>query len=513
MIQQNKPILQIWKKNHLGEKTKMSFMYALEKQLNTTETDNGAKAYKSTLDFNVDLFGKISAARENPDAITGLYLKALEEDPETALRILFNCRDIRGGQGERKVFRHLLLNTPYEIRMAIIPLVPIYGRWDDLFVLNGCLDWKRVVDFIVSKLNADNDPEVIKPSLLAKWMPSINSSSKATKALGRQFAKAMNLSEKEYRQMLSKIRKKIDLVEHKMCSQAWGDIDYSKIPSRAGLMYRKSFIKHDLERYNNFMLSAMKLENKVNASTLYPYDIAEKFGLGQFFTTNLDPTEELALEVMWQNLPDYMEGKTFNGLVVADTSGSMFGRPISVSVSLAMYIAERNSGVWKNKFITFSESPEIQTIVGETIGQKIRNLSKADWGYNTNLIAVFKSILKAAKADNVAPSDMPEKIFIVSDMQFDQACQSNNKTNFEQIKKNYAKYGYTVPQLVFWNVNGTSNVPITIHDTGTCLVSGCSPSILKAVLKGDIISAKDIMMNAVYTERYDLVSKAITILQ
>ncbi len=487
----------------------MSFMYALEKQLNTTETDNGAKAYKSTLDFNVDLFGKISASRENPDEITALYLNALEEDPETALRILFNSRDIRGGQGERKVFRHLLLNTPLHFRSVIIPLVPIYGRWDDLFVLDGCLDWKRVLDFIASTLNADNDPEVRKPSLLAKWMPSINASSKVTKALGRQFAKHLGLSEKEYRILLSNLRKKIELVEHKMCSNKWSEIDYSKIPSRAGLMYRKSFIKHDLERYNNFMRSAIKLENKVNASTLYPYDIAEKFGLNYFSSSNLDPTEELALEVMWQNLPDYMEGKTFNGLVVADTSGSMAGRPISVSVSLAMYIAERNSGVWKNKFITFSESPEIQTIVGETIGQKIRNLSKAEWGYNTDLIAVFKNILKAAKADNVAPSDMPEKIFIVSDMQFDQACNSNTRTNFEQIKKNYAKFGYNVPQLVFWNVNGASNVPMTVHDTGTCLVSGCSPSVLKAVLQGDIISPLDIMRQAVCTERYDLIAEAL----
>jgi hypothetical protein len=488
-------------------------MYALENQLNTTKTDNGAKAYKSTLDFNVDLFGKISASRENPDQITGLYLNALEEDPETALRILFNSRDIRGGQGERKVFRHLLLNTPFQVRNVIIPLIPIYGRWDDLFILDGCIGWNRVLDFIASKLNHDNDPETTNPSLLAKWMPSINASSKATKALGRQFAKHLGLSEKEYRIMLSNLRKKIDIVEHKMCANEWSEIDYSKIPSRAGLMYRKSFIKHDLERYNNFMLSAVKLENKVNASTLYPYDIAEQFGLGHFFSTNLDPTEELALEVMWQNLPDYMEGKSFNGLVVADTSGSMAGRPISVSVSLAMYIAERNSGVWKNKFITFSENPEIQTIVGETIGQKIRNLSKAEWGYNTDLIAVFKNILQAAKADNVAPSDMPEKIFIVSDMQFDQACQSNKRTNFEQIKKNYAKHGCKMPDLIFWNVNGTSNVPMTVHDTGTCLVSGCSPSVLQAVLKGDVISPIDIMRQAVYTERYDLIGSALSLLE
>ena len=489
----------------------MSFMYALEKQLNSTETTNGAKAFKSTLDLNVDLFGKISASRSDADSIVPLYLRALEEDPETALRILFNSRDIRGGQGERNVFRHLLLNTPFEIREKIIPLIPIYGRWDDLFVLDGCIDWNRVVDFVISKLNHDNDPETEHPSLLAKWMPSINASSKKTKALGKQFAKRMNLSEKEYRVMLSNLRKKIDLVEHKMCSNNWSEIEYSKVPSKAGLMYRKSFIKHDLERYNQFMLSAVKLENKVNASALYPYEIAEKVTKAY---THVDPTEELVLQAFWQNLPDYMDGKSFKGLVVADTSGSMTSaignvKPIDVSISLAIYIAERNAGVWKNKFITFSENPEMQTIIGDTIVDKIKNLSKSDWGYNTDLIAVFKSILKAAKADSVAPEDMPEKIFIISDMQFDQACNSNTRTNFEQIKKNYAKYNYKMPDLIFWNVNGSANVPMTIHDTGTCLVSGCSPSILAAVLSGEVISPLDILKQAVYTERYDPVGEAI----
>jgi len=489
----------------------MSFVYALEKQLNTTTTDNGAKAYKSTLDFNVDLFGKISASRENPDAIVSTYLRALEEDPETALRILFNSRDIRGGQGERKVFRHLLLNTPFEIREKIIPLVPIYGRWDDLFVLNGCIDWERVVDFVVSKLNYDNDPNTEHPSLLAKWMPSINASSKTTKALGKQFAKRMNLSEKEYRVMLSKLRKKIDLVEQKMCSNNWSNINYSNIPSRAGLIYSKAFIKHDAERYKDFIHSTFKLENKINAGTLYPYDIAERTGvLGRLYSEpDIDPIEELALQALWQNLPDYMEGKSFNGLVVADTSGSMFGRPMAVSVSLAMYIAERNQGVWKDKFITFSESPEIQTIVGDSLFRRIHNLSKSDWGYNTDLIAVFGTILKAAKADKIEPKDMPEKIFIVSDMQFDEACKSNNRTNFEQIKKMYAKSGYAMPELIFWNVNGNSNVPISVHDTGTALVSGCSPSVLKAVLSGNQITPIDLMKTAVYTERYDPVGEAI----
>ena len=489
----------------------MSFVYALEKQLNSTTTDNGAKAYKSTLDLNVDLFGKISASRENPDAIVSLYLRALEEDPETALRILFNSRDIRGGQGERKIFRHLLLNTPHDIRIKILPLVPLYGRWDDLFILQGTVSWESVKRFIKSKIHHDIHPETEYPSLLAKWMPSINASSKVTKSLGKEFAKYFGLSEKDYRKMLTTLRNKINIVEQKMCSNNWDEIEYSKIPSRAGLMYRRAFIKHDFERYNDFIKSTLVLEDKINAGTLYPYDIAERTGVfGRLYSEpDIDPTEEMVLQALWQNLPDYMEGKSFNGLVVADTSGSMSGRPMAVSVSLAMYIAERNQGIWKNKFITFSEAPELQTIVGDTFVRRMYNLSKSDWGYNTDLIAVFSTILKAAKVDNIEPKDMPEKIFIVSDMQFDEACKSNNKTNFEQIKKMYKKSGYTMPELIFWNVNGNSNVPISVHDTGTGLVSGCSPSVLKAVLSGKQITPLDLMMTAVYTERYDPVAECL----
>jgi hypothetical protein len=168
-----------------------------------------------------------------------------------------------------------------------------------------------------------------------------------------------------------------------------------------------------------------------------------------------------------------------------------------------MYIAERNTGIWKDKFITFSYRPEIQTIVGKTIGDRILNLSRADWAGNTDLKAVFESVLNAGIKNNVPDAEMPKKLIIVSDMQFDQACPSNKRTNFEQIEKMYRKAGYEMPQLVFWNVNAIGgNVPMTIHDTGTALVSGCSPSILKSVLSGKTITPVQVMNDAVYAERY-----------
>jgi hypothetical protein len=204
-----------------------------------------------------------------------------------------------------------------------------------------------------------------------------------------------------------------------------------------------------------------------------------------------------------------MEGKKFNGLVVADVSGSMEGEPMAVAISLAMYIAERNeSKVWKNKFITFSEEPKLQEIVGNTIGNRISNLFQASWGYNTDLIKVFKVILSAAVGNKVKPDDMPQTLIIVSDMQFDQACHSNKRTNFEQIKKLYNQSGYELPQIVFWNVRSSANVPIKYDDNGTCLVSGCSPSNLRTVL-GENINPIDVMMETVYSNRYNPIGEVI----
>lgn len=336
-----------------------------------------------------------------------------------------------------------------------------------------------------------------KLSLISKWLPSINASSKDSKRLGRAIASYLDLSEREYRKVLSTLRTQIKIVEQAMCSKEWSAIDYSKVPSRAAFMYRKAFAKQDATRYAEYLSAVEKGEAKINAATLYPYDIVNEY---LYKGARNDKT----IDLQWEALPNYMEGETFNGLVVADVSGSMYGMPMAVSISLAMYIAERNtSPVWKDKFLTFSAQPELQTIVGSTVGKRIGNLSRAAWQMNTDLMAVFKTVLSAAESNNVAPEDMPQKLIIVSDMQFDVCCKSNKRTNFEQIQKLYRKAGYEMPQLVFWNVNAIGgNVPITSHDTGTALVSGCSPSILKSVLGDKIITPVDVMNDAVYTYRY-----------
>ena len=479
----------------------MTFLTALETELNVTTTENGAKAYKSTLNKCVDLFGKISACRKDIPQARKLFALAFKEDPETATRILFNARDIRGGQGEREVFRNLfkdLVSENSEIGEQLVELIPVYGRWDDLLVLEGTSAWGRVQYIILEQLRKDEVALTAgeNVSLLGKWMPSINASSADSKRLGRRFAQLLGKNEREYRKFLTALRSRIKIVEQKMCSKEWSEIDYEHLPSRAGFMYRKAFAKQDATRYAEYLSAVEKGDKKINAGTIYPYEIVENY---LYKGARNDKT----IDLMWEALPNYMEGQELNGLVVADVSGSMSGTPMAVSISLAMYIAERNTGIWKDKFITFSYRPEIQTIAGKTIGDRIRNLHRADWAGNTDLIAVFESVLNAGIKNDVPDAEMPKKLIIVSDMQFDMACASNKRTNFEQIQKMYRKAGYEMPQLVFWNVNAIGgNVPMTIHDTGTALVSGCSPSILKSVLGGKVITPVDVMRDAVYTERY-----------
>ena len=490
-----------------------TFLNALDNELNVTVTANGAKAYKSTGSKNLDLFGKIAASRNNVEAAVKAFYLAYKEDPETATRILFWARDIRGGQGERSVFRAILkdlaISDP-DVATKLVPLIPEYGRWDDLLVLENTLVWDTVLDFIsrqwlidVETLRKSENNEATI-SLLGKWLPSINASSKDSKRLGRKIAASLNIDERQYRKTLTAMRERIKIVEQAMCAREWSGIDYSKLPSRAAFMYRKAFAKHDSNRYQAFLDSVKKGEAKINAGTLYPYDIVENC---LYKGENSD-----TLDLMWKALPNYMEGQEFNGLVVADVSGSMSGRPMAVSISLAMYIAERNTGVWKDRFLTFSESPELQTVVGSTIASKVRNLSKASWGMNTDLQKTFDLILNTAVKNRVPESEMPRKIVIVSDMQFDQCCYTgydrwDRTTNFEAIRDKYEKAGYKLPDLIFWNVNGSDNVPMKMHDSGTCLLSGCSPSILKVIFNGKSITPLSVMEDAVYSERYEPVGR------
>jgi len=469
---------------------------AIENKQNFTTTENGAATLRSTLKATVDFFGLGGALRTRTDEdVISLFGKAFAEDPLVAVKTLFFIRDCRSGQGERKTFRTCFkwISKEYpEVAIKNLDNVVEFGRWDDLFCTRGTNIWNtHVLPFIRSEWFKEG-----APSLAWKWFPSNNTSSKETRIIAEEIRCFLGISPRTYRKTLSEKRALLDVVERKMCANNWDQINYKGVPSKAALNYKDAFNKHDAVRYQQYIQDVKSGKTTINAGTLYPYDIVEKC-----FAYD----DSATLDVLWDNLPDYTNGDTSNGIVVADVSGSMSGRPMAVSISLAMYISERNNGAFKDRFITFSERPTLQKVIGNNIREKVRNLQSADWGMSTNLESVFNLILDTAQEHNIPASELPTKIYIVSDMEMNQACKLNS-TLFQTIEEKYKEAGYERPELVFWNVNArNTHTPVRFDERGTCLVSGCSPSILKSLLAGSITSAEQIMLETINVKRYDTV--------
>lgn len=480
------------------------FITALEKDNNKGYTENRAVTNVSSLSNCVDLFGTIGSVRSRTFAKkVQIFTRAFSEDQLKALKILFWARDVRGGAGERQTFRDIIkylgINYPDVIRKNL-SLIPEYGRWDDLFVLEKSPVWNDVLAYIKETIGNDwKNRESNNITLLAKWMPSNNASSEKTKRLAKVFEKYLKCSPKQYRKMLSVLRSKIKIVEKNMCSNDWSSITYENIPSRASMIYRNAFKKHDEMRYTQYLDDVASGKKEIKTATLYPYDIIRNILGDGYSSLNTDKT----LQLQWDNLPNYVE--PFNGLVVCDVSASMYScsstvRPIDVAISLAIYIAERNNNAWKDKFLTFSDDSSLQKLSGNNIFEKVSCLRDAEWGMSTNIQSSFDSILKTAITNKIHNDDMPKTLFIVSDMEFNYC---GSRTNFDIIKNKFHSNGYELPTLVWWNVDSRNdNFPVTIHDNGTCLVSGCSPSILKSVLNSEVITPVDIMNQTIESDRY-----------
>jgi hypothetical protein len=433
--------------------------------------------------------------RTEEDVIS-LFSKAFAEDPLIAVKTLFFIRDCRSGAGERKTFRTIFnwLSKEYpEVAIKNLQNVVEFGRWDDLYSTRGTNIWKsHVLPMIQNEWFKGGTP-----SLAWKWFPSNNTSSKETRTIAEEIRSFLGISPRTYRKTLSEKRAILDIVERKMCSNNWDKINYKGVPSKAALNYKDAFDKHDHDRYQQYISDVKSGKTTINSGTLYPYDIVEKCFAGDDSTT---------LDVLWNSLPDYTNGDSSNGIVCADISGSMAGRPMAVSISLAMYISERNNGVFKDHFFTFSERPTLQKVIGNNIREKVRNLQRADWGMSTNLEAIFDLILDTAQEKNILASEMPSKLYIVSDMCFNQACNPS-LTLFQTIEEKYKEAGYQRPDIVFWNVNArNAQSPVRFDDKGTCLVSGCSPAILKSLLNGSILTAEQVMLDTINVERYKKVT-------
>lgn len=479
----------------------MTFLDELQKSTNKTYTENGAVTNKSTLDPLLDFFSMAGAMRNDPGSAVDLFVKAFYADKQSAIRTLFYLRDVRGGQGERDLFRSILsgvaLNEPATFK-KIAKFIPEYGRWDDLLAIP--ID-EHVISIIKGQLDADKVAmEKGEPiSLLAKWLPTESASSKQTMENARKLAHLLGLTgtpktlpngkvipdTTPYRKEVARLRRYIKLLEQQMSAKQWSNIAYDKLPSQAARKHVKAFKRHDEERYNAYLEAAKKGEAKMNTSTLYTYEV---------FDTVKHNIE--AANAMWANLPDWTNGN--NAIVLADVSGSMSGRPMSVSVSLALYFAEHNKGAFKDCFMTFSESPQVVKVSGNDLASRLYNIENQGWGYNTNLEAALDALLFAAKK---SPEDAPKILYIISDMEFDEACNNPGETLFDGASVAYQEAGVEMPHIVFWNVNARQvQAPATKFDNRVTLISGLSQSTFRYAVEGK--TPTELMNDVINSERY-----------
>lgn len=498
----------------------MDFMNAMSKtwdeQCNYSTTENWALGYSTTQNPLVDMNYKVSSYRNrSDDEIVKDFFKAFYYDKVTAMKWLFYARDVREGLGERRLFRVIIKHLCEEysdIVKELLPLFSEYGRWDDIFeVVPYLRDY--VLEILKNQLTQDlkNFSENKPVSLLAKWMPGQKSK---RKDIAVMFCNYTRISPKEYRKMLSKLRSYIDVVEVKMSGRDWHEIEYSAVPSRANLIYNKAFFRHDEERRKEYLNEVLKGKAKINSSVLYPHDIVHKYTFGDnICRTGIDK----GLEAMWSQLSSQPDMK--NTLVVRDGSYSMTscvdrGTNVSamdVATALSIYFGERCTGCFKNKIITFSNNPKIVDFSkANTLHDKIQIIGYEDEVSNTDIYKVFKLILQTAVANSMAQSDIPERIVIMSDMEFDSCASSSiDSTLFNRINRMYEENGYKLPRLVFWNICGrTDTIPVKSNDLGVALVSGFSTNIASMIMS-DKLEPADILMEAISSERYQAVESIV----
>ena len=476
----------------------------LKKEANRTLTENGAATYRTTQSDCLDLFAAIGALRgESERNMTERFARAYAENPDLAMKILFYARDVRGGLGERHVFRTCLRwlaeYAPESVRRNISRIAE-YGRWDDLFVLEGTLCECHMKHLIRRQLHADLAALEANGnvSLLGKWMPSVNASCRETVRRAKRFAKWLGMSEPEYRRALVKLRERIRIIENNLREKDY-TFDYAAQPSKALFKYRAAFNRNDGERYRAFLDRVVRGEETMNTGTLAPYEI-----IAPILRGGNDEVQRRAIDVTWNAQEDFTGDE--NALVVIDGSGSMYGgtdpKPAAVALSLGIYFAERNKGEFRDHFITFSENPQLVEIKGRDIDEKVRYCAAYNEVANTNIQKVFELILSAAVKGNVPQEEMPSALYIISDMEFDWCTRDASLTNFEYAKQLFARHGYSLPKVVFWNVAARNmQQPVTQNEQGVALVSGYTPRIF-SMLRSGTLNPYAFMMQVLDNERY-----------
>ena len=484
----------------------------LKREANTAYTANGAVSNASTMSDCLDFFATAGALRNASDEeIVTRFIRAFAEDKDVAMKTLFYARDIRGGLGERRAFRvilkYLAQNYP-ETVIKNIGNIAEYGRYDDILSLMDTACEQEAVAYIKAVLKDDMKSMQAQDSvsLMAKWLPSVNASSKETVRSAKKIAKAMNMSDASYRRMLSALRAYIKILENNLREKDY-TFSYEAQPSKALFKYRKAFFRNDEERYRAFIEKAKTEPSVLKTGSLTPYDIVNAVLNNR---KGMSAADREVLDTTWNALENYVNSD--NTLVVVDGSGSMYWTPrggvvpAAVAESLGIYFAERNKGAFAGNFITFSANPRLVEIKGTDIFEKVKYCMSYNECSNTNIEKTFDLILNTAVKNRLKQSDMPSRLIIISDMEFDVCADNSSMTNFDNAKAKFAKKGYKLPQLVFWNVNSFNRQqPVKKNDRGTVLVSGMSPQIF-SMLKEDKLDPYSFMMSVISSERYERVA-------
>ena len=523
------------------QKLHAEFMERMQKVLdaanpNVSITENGAVGLRTTGKALLDLNFKLSSMRNwDADKIWTEFLKAYNENPMLAVVWLFFARDARGGCGERRTFRIIFGRFCKEnpgLAIKLLPLLPEYGRWDDLIeVFCGDVPCKvrdEAKEIIAKQLHEDaGNVYQKKPiSLLAKWMSSPNTSSKETRRKAEQLRFALGLTPKQYRKVLSQLRTYLKVTEQTMSAGEWDQIDYEAVPSKAGMNYREAFLRHDTERYEQYLTNVKEGKAKMNADVLFPYEIVHAYMDNDIWDEYVIKPFDETLELKWANLPNTVTQD--NGtLVVVDGSGSMSTRIGSGSLtahdvarSLGIYFAERLTGPFKNSFITFSANPKIVRFNGvESLNAKLKILVEEDECSNTNIERTFDLILKTAVDNHLKQDEIPVNIMIITDGEFDAMTGDYDYSRgryfhadqklFDGIAAKWNASGYKLPRLVFWNVNSrTGTIPLSENELGVALVSGFSPMIADMVMSGELDPYK-VLVDKLMSDRYEPVRRIV----
>lgn len=482
-----------------------TFVEAVQSQ--EVRTENGMKALKSSTSACVDLFFKIGASRGKD--ILKDFVAAYVENRELTLRIAQWARDVRGGSGERQLFKDILVHLEQrdpDAAKTLLAKVPLIGRWDDIFAFKTSEMKSAAYTMLGDALREKN-------GLAAKWTPRQG-------PLAVELRKFFGMSPKFYRKSLVEMTK---VVEQQMCAKEWDEINFSHVPSVAHARYKKAFIRNT-PKYKEYVEELTKdpkdriVDVKINAGAVYPYDVLKGVIPGGFLRNvdkNSDKTELDVITAQWNALENFVGDA--NILPMIDVSGSMCvpiggftgkGTPglncLHVAVSLGLYCADKNTGKFKDTFLTFSGTPELLNLKGDII-DKVNQITTSTWAMNTDIGAAINLVLKTAINGNVPQSEMPKMLLILSDMQFDQ-CVEFDETAMWIIEKKFSDAGYEMPAIVFWNLNAKDNVPVKANAKKVALVSGFSPSIMKSILSADSekFTPEGIMLNTVMIPRYDI---------